>query len=151
MPNVYSGTGQPDFSGIPIVLGQMGKVCVKHIVQRIYSRIKPDGSMQKQNAPSTILAKGHDHPLIGGSKESPLLARETTYTIDTPDDMTAVISIKPERANIAYLVEEKGYEFFAISEDAEQEMLELFGTWMEKQVDKYFDELETKFNMEGNR
>ena len=129
---------KPDFSRLKDVMRQAGRVVVADIVQGIVERVQPSGQPQKQNAPVTIKRKGHDHPLIGGSSASPLLAREQSYKVESVDDETVQITIKNYRAKVGARVQKMGYEFFAISRRASDKAISLVNRYVTGQVRKWW-------------
>ena len=121
MPSPYNWSlKQPDFSDLPFFLRSTANKVIDDIVQGIHDRRAIDGGPQQQNKISTILRKKHDHPLIGGEQESPVLAKRSTYRVDTPKPDEAMISIQPIRSQIALYVQRLGYEFFGFSPKAEK-------------------------------
>lgn len=83
------------------------------------------------------MKKGHDHPLIGGSDESPQLALKSTYTIsETPLGM--LISIKRKRAAIGVYVENRGFSFFGFSPRADKQMDDLWARYLRAKVKEIF-------------
>lgn len=100
-----------------------GTRTIDGVVKGILDRQQPSGSAQKRNAPSTIARKKHDHPLIGGASESPLLAKQSTYRKDYSERGHYVeIRVGPKRDKVAGYVEGMGYSFFGFTRYAVQQM-----------------------------
>ena len=118
----------PDFSDMRFQLQRLANLVVADITHGIITRRSITGGAQKRNKTSTIVKKGHDHPLIGGSPQSPMLALKSTYTVKA-SDTRVTIAIKPKRADVAGYVEKKGFLFF------KKEEIHLTGT-VQSEVDK---------------
>ena len=131
-------SSKPDFSRLKDIMAQAGRVVVADIVQGIVEKVKPDGSPQKMNASETIKRKGHDHPLIGGSSESPKLARQQSYKVEAVDDETVQITIKNYRAKVGVYVQKRGYDFFGISRRASDKAISLVNKYITGQVRKWW-------------
>jgi hypothetical protein len=100
-----------------------GTRTIDGIVKGILDRQQPDSSAQKRNADSTIRQKKHDHPLIGGRPESPLLAKQSTYRKEyNESDHSVSITIGQKRADVGVYVQRKGYLFFGFTGYAVQQM-----------------------------
>jgi hypothetical protein len=127
-------SGTPDFSGLLNVMQKAGSLVVDDIVANIVNRIQPDGSPQKEDAASTIRQKKQDHPLIGGSPESPLLANPNTYAVEKIDDSSVSIRLKQYRAKVGVYVENKGFHFFAISKPAADKANDLIKRYIKGQI-----------------
>lgn len=90
-----------------------GTRVIEGITRGIAEKTTPSGSSQKRNAPSTIKRKKHDHPLVGGDPESPLLGKPETYRKDYGESSHAVeVRLKPVRADVGVYVSRMGYYFF---------------------------------------
>jgi hypothetical protein len=129
--------GTPDFSKLQTVLLSCSKIVVDEIVKRIYLRVQPDGSPQKNNAETTVKQKGHDHPLIGGEGVSPVLAKSSTYRRRKVRNNAVEITIKPVRRRIAGHVEKKGYEFYGYSDEAKEKVYRRFDAYITLQLKKW--------------
>lgn len=93
-----------------------GTRVIDGVVKGILDETNPGGGAQKRNAESTIKRKGHDHPLIGGSAQSPLLAKQSTYRKDyNASGRYVEVRLKPVRADVGVYVERKGYWFFSVT------------------------------------
>ena len=128
----------PDFGDVSKVMAQSAKIVVDDIVHGIAARRSIDGGSQKANAISTVLQKKHDHPLIGGSSVSPLLAKASTYSIQQPTPEEAEIRIKSVRADVGVYVERKGYKFFGISKRAEKEIVRTWTDYVQRKIKRLF-------------
>lgn len=103
-----------------------GTRVIDGVVNGILEKTQPDGSSQKSNMASTIKRKKHDHPLIGGAAESPLLAKQSTYKKAHVDGGRAVqIAIKGKRADVGVWVQRKGYLFFDFTAYSDREIKKL--------------------------
>jgi len=115
------------FENINKPLSSLGVIAKRGIVRGINERKKPDGSPQTRNKKSTIDRKGHNHPLIGGAKDSPSLGRVTTYghKVEVGKRQTK-LWVKRKRATAAYWLENREkyprYPFFGISKKTRAEM-----------------------------
>jgi hypothetical protein len=113
----------PDFDDREQFLKTLGTIVADEIVSMIGREEQPDGSPQKQNAPSYQMAKsmrkGYTTPLKGISKESPYLARRQTFmrTFESPDKL--VIHLNAKRAAIGIKLTDAGYWFMGITKQAE--------------------------------
>ena len=118
-----------------------GTRVVDGIVKGILDQQRPDGSSQKRNKPATIRQKKHDHPLIGGASESPLLAKQSTYRKQHMENAQAVlITLKPKRSDVGVYVQRKGYYFFDFTKHSDREIKKLMDRFAKYWARKVFRE-----------
>ena len=126
----------PDFRDLPKVLKQCGRAVVKEITRGVLESKRPDGAPQKSNQMSTIVRKGHDTPV---AEHQFRFAKEATYVVTPHDDHTIRIGVlNPEDSNIAAHLENKGYDFFGITEAGEEEAFEIMDAYLVKKVNEAF-------------
>jgi hypothetical protein len=127
---------KPVFSDLQETLTLCGRHMVDGIIGCVTTRRKPDGSAQKQNAPSTIAKKGHDHPIFDKIGR---FMKQGTYRVEPRDEMSAMISIfSPADSEIAASLEERGYEFFGITDPAADKAYEEMDKYLVRKVNEAF-------------
>lgn len=126
----------PDLSDLPQVLKQCGVAVVKEVTRSVMEQRKPDGTAQKRNAISTIVKKGHDHPV---AEKRFRFAKVSTYLITPYEKDSVRISIpNPEDSNVAAHLHEQGYDFFGITDQAEEEAFDIMDTYLQQKVREAF-------------
>jgi hypothetical protein len=124
-----------DFSDLPIVLTKCARIAVDEIISVVYKGTMPNGMQQKQNKPSTIRRKGHDHPLIESTGR---FMDKKTYNIHQIGNDAVQISMIPDAAKIAGYLEKKGYIFFDMTEQAEQRIGSILDRYIIQKVKEAF-------------
>ena len=79
-------------------------------IANVANLVKPDGSPQKQNAPSTIRRKGHDIAL----RDSGALTNPDLYTKVMHNSRQASVYIPPSRFEILGYLDDMGYDYWSI-------------------------------------
>jgi hypothetical protein len=106
------------FTNLIEVMQAAGVFVVDGIIKCVSKRVKPNGIPQKQNAASTIAAKGHDHPIF---EKIGRFMKRITYLVTPRDDRSVVITIgSPADSEIAAHLDDMGYEFFGITDEASE-------------------------------
>lgn len=109
---------------------------MREITRCVLEKVKPSGVAQKQNAPSTILAKGHDHPVV---EKRFRFAREATYSVSPLEQNRVMITtVSPEDAEIGAHLEAHGYDFFGITDAASEEAYRIMDTYLCQKVNEAF-------------
>jgi hypothetical protein len=122
---------------LPQVLIQCGRAVVREITRCVLERKKPIGAPQKANAMSTVVKKGHDHPV---AEKRFRFAKESTFHVEPRGEMSVVIScVSPEDGEIGARLEDRGYEFFGITEKASEDAYKIMDTFLTKAVVKAFE------------
>lgn len=124
-----------DFSDSIEVLKKAAKVVRTEIVRLVVSRQQPDGSPQKQNATSTVLKKGHDHPLV---EKKGRFQNPGTYHIEQMGPDAVSITMSSEDSNVAAQITRKGYDFFDVTPEAEREAYRMMDQYLARKVREAF-------------
>lgn len=122
------------FADLKDVMTKCGNLVVRGIIGCVENRQKPDGSGQKQNAESTIKRKGHDQPVVEKKRR---FEKAKTYKVEVIDESKGTVAITiaaPEDSQIAAFLEEKGYDFFGITKDAEDRSYQLMDAYIVERV-----------------
>jgi len=126
-----------DLRELPQALIQCGRAVVKEITRCVLERKKPDGSPQKDNAMSTVVKKGHDHPV---AEKRFRFAKESTFHVEPRGEMSVMISCaSAEDGEIGAKLEERGYEFFGITDKASEDAFRIMDTYLTNAVVKSFE------------
>ncbi|MDD5391085.1 MAG: hypothetical protein PHD37_17240 [Gallionellaceae bacterium] len=132
--------GIPTFRDADVFLKVCGLTIVKEIVKSIDNELRPDGTPQKQNAPSTRLEKqilkGYQTPLKGAHPESPYIARHTyvAWLRDFLPPNKLLIHLNAKRAAIGKKVTKMGYWFVGITKGAERQIAQTTWQYLQKKL-----------------
>jgi hypothetical protein len=119
---------EPQWFDLKETLLACGRAVVLGITGCVKAGVKPDGSMQKQNAPSTIKAKGHAHPVV---EKKHRFEKPKTYNVTAIDENKVMITVtNPENSMIAGYLEDRGYEFFGITPAAEEKAWKILDAYI---------------------
>ncbi len=133
-PKQYQSFGEISFDKLSETLIACGRIVVREIIQGVKSRTKPDGSPQKANAPSTVKAKGHDHPVV---EKRHRFEQPSTYLVAPIEENTVAITIlSPTDSEIAAGLDERGYEFFGITDKAADEAYDIMDAYLAQEIGK---------------
>ena len=133
-PKQYQSLGEISFDKLSETLVACGRVVVREIIQGVKNRTKPDGSPQKVNAPSTVKAKGHDHPVI--EKRRRFEQPSTYFVAPIEENAVAITILVPENSEIAARLDERGYEFFGITDKASDEAGDIMDAYLAQEIGK---------------
>lgn len=126
----------PQFRDLVDMLGKCGEIVIKGITQCVTRGVKPNGSQQKQNAASTILAKGHSHPV---TEFRGRFEKRATYSNAPIDAETVMIGIRSgEDSEIGAALHGKGYEFFGVTDDAARRCDQLMDLYVQERITDAF-------------
>lgn len=127
---------EPKFNGLQETLMACGRAVVMEIQRCVKSAIKPDGTPQKRNAPSTIKAKGHSHPVV---EKRHRFEKSGTYVVMPLEANRVMITVKnPVDSEVAAHLEDQGYEFFGITEAAEEKAWKIMDAYLIKEMAESF-------------
>jgi hypothetical protein len=122
------------FDSLEDVIQAIGNVVVTGCIRCVATRTKPDGSPQKQNAPSTVKRKGHDHPVVEYKHR---FEKRSTYLVLTPTPRSGMVTLRrDEDSRIGAELEKKSYDFFGITDDAYRQGDALMDEYLKDQVRK---------------
>lgn len=124
-----------DFSDLPLVLHKCARVVVDEITRSIYRRVTPRGIPQKENKPSTVRKKGHDHPLV---ERTGRYMDKDTYGIQNKSDHSVEIRMNPNASKIAGYLEKRGYYFFDIPDVAETRITAMLDRYIIRKIKESF-------------
>lgn len=127
---------KPSFQDLPKTLELCGRVVVREIIRCVSERLRPSGAPQKQNAPSTILKKGHDHPVL--EKRGRFMKQGTYRVTPIAEDRVMISIANPFDSEVAAHLEGQGYEFFGITDQAEKEAFAIMDGYLMRKVDEAF-------------
>lgn len=114
-----------------------GRLVVRGIIDCVKTRRKPDGSPQKQNKISTIVRKGHDHPV---TEKRWRFTKPATYKVIPVSDTSVMITTAgTEDGFIAAQLDKKGYEFFGVTDNAADEAYAIMDQYIVDKVKKAFE------------
>jgi hypothetical protein len=122
------------FTNLIEVMQAAGVFVVDGIIKCVSKRVKPNGMPQKQNAASTIAAKGHDHPIF---EKVGRFMKRITYLVTPRSETSVVITIaRAGDSEIAAHLNDMGYEFFGITDEASEKAYEAMDKYLCDQVKK---------------
>lgn len=122
------------FESLEEAIRAAGNAIVLGVIRCVQTRQKPDGTPQKTNAPSTVARKGHDQPVV---EHRHRFEKRGTYQVLTPTPRSGMVTMRqPEDAYIGAKLEEHGYEFFGITDQAYEQGDAIMDRYLRDQINR---------------